>query len=154
MWNEVQAVRITVVTNYLFLHVAYQNSEQQGAIFQIPEQQIIFQLPEQQRVLQPPEQEVIFQPEQHGVLFQDSQQGVIFENPKQNTDDFAPDGSQIAEQDNDFTISCTGLNRICTSKKDCVNGYAHLGKSAIYPSSIKVNTMFLKYYDYLWQTKL
>ncbi|KAK9299675.1 hypothetical protein QLX08_007381 [Tetragonisca angustula] len=118
-------------------NTAYQNSEQQGAIFQIPEQQIIFQLPEQQRVLQPPEQEVIFQPEQHGVLFQDSQQGVIFESPKQNTDDFAPDGSQIAEQDNDFTISCTGLNRICTSKKDCVNGYAHLGKSAIYPSSIK-----------------
>lgn len=105
-------------------------------------------------MIQPPEQqEVIFQPEQHGVLFQNSQQEVIFESPKQNTDifdDFAPDGSQIAEQDNDFTISCAGLNRICTSKKDCVNGYVHLGKNAIYPSSIKVKIIrvSLKYYDY------
>lgn len=139
---------IVVVINRPFICIAYQNSEQKS-IFQIPEQpEVIFQSPEQQHAIFqiPEQQEVIFQPEQDGVIFENSRQEMIVENPKQDTNQnqahrgqFASDGLKFEEQDTDFIISCSGLNRICVNKKDCVNGYIHSSKSTTYSSSIKVN---------------
>lgn len=139
---------IVVVINRPFICIADQNSEQKS-IFQIPGQpEVIFQSPEQQHAIFqiPEQQEVIFQPEQDGVIFENSRQKMIVENPKQDTNQnqahrgqFASDGLKFAEQDTDFIISCSGLNRICVNKKDCVNGYIHSSKSTTYSSSIKVN---------------
>ncbi|XP_017885505.1 coagulation factor XII-like [Ceratina calcarata] len=137
--------------------VVFQVPEQQEGTFQIPEQQEgIFQVPEQQQgAFQIPEQqEGIFQvPEQQQDAFQiPEQQQAVFQTPAQQNeavfqtgqkinqgepseDYFTSGGTNLAGQAADFTISCVGANKICTSTSDCINGFIDFAKSTIYPPS-------------------
>ncbi|OAD55609.1 Serine proteinase stubble [Eufriesea mexicana] len=112
--------------------------DQEETILQNSGRQLVFQNPEQVLFNNPEQQEVIFQPEQQGVA--------IFENSRQkldqdqiNDDYFTSDVSNAAGQETDFTISCIGSNRICTSKNDCVNGYIRLNKGTfVIPTHVQL----------------
>lgn len=118
---------------------AHRNFEQQRSIiFQNYEQQVTFKPSEQQKV--------IFQPEEQDEIFQSSEQEktLLFENIQQNyereeTDEnyFLSDDVKLAKEQNDFTISCIGPNRMCTNKNNCVNGYIFYAKNISYSSSTK-----------------
>ncbi|XP_076750260.1 inactive serine protease scarface [Xylocopa sonorina] len=135
----------------------FPSSEQQQIIFRAPEQkEVILQIPEQQGIiLQAPDQkDVVFQTsEQQGGIVQASEQQQetfqtpveqedIFHNSEQelnqnqpNEDYFTSGNTNLAEQQTDFTISCIGANRICTSTNDCINGYIHFAKTAAYSTA-------------------
>ncbi|PBC28882.1 Ovochymase-1 [Apis cerana cerana] len=119
-------------------NIAHRNFEQQGSIIlQNSEQQVTFKPSEQQKV--------IFQPEEQDEIFQSSEKEktLLFENIQQNYEReeidknyFLSDGAKFAKQQNDFTISCIGPNRICINKNNCVNGF--YAKNISYSSFTKI----------------
>ncbi|XP_003706016.2 inactive serine protease scarface isoform X2 [Megachile rotundata] len=106
--------------------IVHQDSIQQEVVYQTPE--------EQQFILQSPEEQLVFQsPEEQKYLYQSGQEPF---NDDLFGDINSPSG--FVEQGVDFTISCVGENKICTSKNDCVNGYVHVANNVAYSVPGKV----------------
>ncbi|CAK9807357.1 Inactive serine protease scarface [Anthophora plagiata] len=106
--------------------------------FQNSDQVAILQNPEQQQVLfeTPEEQQVILQiPEQQDVIYENDEQKI---NQESINGDYFPSGNSDVSEQADFTISCTGDDKLCTNKNDCLNGYISFAKSAAYSSLAKV----------------
>ncbi|KOC70446.1 Serine proteinase stubble, partial [Habropoda laboriosa] len=126
----------------------FQNVEQ-TAVFPSPEeQQVLFEPPQDQLALveppqdqlalvEPPQDQLVFfhTPKEQKVAFHDDEHQI---NGESVNEDYFPSGNSEASEQTGFTISCTGENRLCVDKNDCLNGYIRFDKSAAYSSFAKV----------------